>query len=511
MTGDVADAAVARDETTEVEKETLNGLVNGNDHNEENESAPEDNGVENAGEVNGTHDKEEQVAEVEEEMEDEEASTLGSGAVKTTDTVTDTQPVVDQAPTPPPTVSRTPSPEPEPEVLPVLATGLSIRFQSLQNVPHLRRSPSAPNFSASAPTLTDRSAPELRTTELPTFATPSPMGATRIPNIGDMGLGSRVAPSFPSQRMDSFSSSMPLSENSKSKQFNQRLDYMIGEFFTRQVAKLATSTPESVDRIHKIFTQRVREKLGQQVGKQWAHVTAQPEVDESAKEIDAMYDYFSQLEKMVEKQRMALQQLNEVEAELSLFYQQKGYQERDEEIGKNLVHMGVAYHQECKERVPVIASLDSYLDFIKIFKAKAIADSRDTIKSQKTARQEFDSYASKLGYLEERAIKASTRPPTPTFLSSRSKSTEDTVRYQEKELDQTRCRFQAAKTRYQVLSTQVIDKAGLLEMKRGVDFGAHIARVVDAHDAYARGHGHVVNDPYKRVEEEKLENGVADS
>ena len=37
-----------------------------------------------------------------------------------------------------------------------------------------------------------------------------------------------------------------------------------------------------------------------------------------------MYEYYSQLEKMVEKQRMALQQLNEVEAELSLFYQQKG-------------------------------------------------------------------------------------------------------------------------------------------------------------------------------------------
>lgn len=43
---------------------------------------------------------------------------------------------------------------------------------------------------------------------------------------------------------------------------------MVGEFFTRQVAKLATSTPESVDRMHKILTQRVREKLGQQVGKQ---------------------------------------------------------------------------------------------------------------------------------------------------------------------------------------------------------------------------------------------------
>lgn len=132
-----------------------------------------------------------------------------------------------------------------------------------------------------------------------------------------------------------------------------------------------------------------------------------------------------------------------------------------------------------KERMPVIASLDAYLAFIKTFRAKAINDSRDTVKSQKTARQEFDSYASKLGYLEEKTIRSAQKVQPMPFNPLRSKSSEDTIKYQERELDQTRTRFQAAKTRYQVLSTQVIDKAGLLEMKRGVDFGAYVEKVVE--------------------------------
>ncbi|TPX58975.1 hypothetical protein PhCBS80983_g02813 [Powellomyces hirtus] len=414
----------------------------------------------------------------EEEEEEAEEATLGSTILKPADTPTqESAPNVSDA-------IRSESPEYEPEVLPVLSIGLPARVSSLQ-IRQLHRSSSSPSISS---TKTDTSAPELRTTELPTFATPTPMAAVRFPVVGDLGMGARTPPTFVSSS-GMRDQGMPLSENSKSKQFNQRLDYMVGEFFTRQVAKLATSTPESVDRIQKLFSQRVREKLGQQVGKQWAHVTAQPEVDESAKEIEAMYSYFSQLEKMVEKQRSALQQLNEVEAELSLFYQQKGYQELHDDIGKNLVHLGVSYHQECKERVPVIASLDAYLAFLKTFKGKAINDSRDTIKLQKTARQEFDSYASRLGYLEEKNMRASSSSSsTSSFNPLRNKSSEDTAKYQEKELDQTRQRFQTAKTRYQVLSTQVIDKAGLLEMKRGVDFGAYVGRVVEAHDAYGARH-----------------------
>ncbi|KAJ3159158.1 hypothetical protein HDU86_002060 [Geranomyces michiganensis] len=415
--------------------------------------------------------------EEEGEEEEEEEGALGSTILRHAEAAGN---VISEEP-------RSESPEYEPEVLPVLSIGLPARVSSLQlqQQRQLKRAASSPAITTTA-ARTDTSAPELQTTELPTFATPTPMAAVRLPVVGDLGMGARTPPSFVSSA-GLREQGMPLGENSKSKQFNQRLDYMVGEFFTRQVSKIATSTPESVDRFQKIFSQRVREKLGQQMGKQWAHVTAQPEVDEAAKDIEAMYTYFSQLEKMVERQRSALQQLNEVEAELSLFYQQKGYQEQQEDISKNLIHLGVAYHQESKERIPVIGALDNYLAFLKVFKGKAIADSRDTIKLQKTARQEFDSYASRLGYLEEKNVRATTASSS-SFNPLRSKSNEDATRYQEKELDQTRQRFQGAKAKYQQLSTQVIDKAGLLEMKRGVDFGAYVARVVEANDAYNARH-----------------------
>jgi hypothetical protein len=57
----------------------------------------------------------------------------------------------------------------------------------------------------------------------------------------------------------------------------------------------------------------------------------------------------------------------------------------------------------------------------------------------------------------------------------------------EKDLEATRLRFQAAKSSYQNFSTQLIDKAGLLEMKRTIDFGTHLGRIRQMHDAFNRG------------------------
>ena len=125
-----------------------------------------------------------------------------------------------------------------------------------------------------------------------------------------------------------------------------------------------------------------------------------------------------------------------------------------------------------KERQPLLTSLEAFLSFIKTFNSKAIGDSLDTIKRQATARQELDSYGSKLGSLEEKRIKQITKTPTTA-------AGEDAIKYQEKDLVQTRARFQSAKERYQNLSTQVIDKAGLLEMKRGVDFASYLEKLVE--------------------------------
>ena len=47
----------------------------------------------------------------------------------------------------------------------------------------------------------------------------------------------------------------------------------------------------------------------------------------------------------------------------------------------------------------------------------------------------------------------------------------------EKELARQRTQFQESKTKYQQLSTSLIDKSGLLDMKKGVDFAAHLAKV----------------------------------
>ena len=47
----------------------------------------------------------------------------------------------------------------------------------------------------------------------------------------------------------------------------------------------------------------------------------------------------------------------------------------------------------------------------------------------------------------------------------------------EKELNGVRTKFQDAKNKYTSLSTSLIDKAGLLDLKKGVDFAAHIQKI----------------------------------
>ena len=47
----------------------------------------------------------------------------------------------------------------------------------------------------------------------------------------------------------------------------------------------------------------------------------------------------------------------------------------------------------------------------------------------------------------------------------------------EKELGKQRAQFHESKTKYQQLSTSLIDKSGLLDMKKGVDFAAHLKKV----------------------------------
>lgn len=144
-----------------------------------------------------------------------------------------------------------------------------------------------------------------------------------------------------------------------------------------------------------VFQQKIREKLGSH----WAHVTAQPEVDAAAKEVESMMAFFSKMEKMIEKQRDALAYLTETEAECSLYFQQLGFQESVESTRQHLVSLGISYHHVCKQRQSLLLSLDTFIQFISNFRTKAIQDSLDTKQRQIAARQELDSFGSKVSFV----------------------------------------------------------------------------------------------------------------
>jgi hypothetical protein len=108
---------------------------------------------------------------------------------------------------------------------------------------------------------------------------------------------------------------------------------------------------------------------------------------------EEMNSFYSQLEKMLEKQLTALKALVQSETELSLFYQQKGYQEHDPQshCGKDLLHLGSLYHDQ---RVPfhtqLMNAVERFLGEVKTFRSKAIGDTLDSIKRHATFKNDLD-------------------------------------------------------------------------------------------------------------------------
>ncbi|KAJ3101506.1 hypothetical protein HDU97_001321 [Phlyctochytrium planicorne] len=248
------------------------------------------------------------------------------------------------------------------------------------------------------------------------------------------------------------------------------------------MSKIALNTPHSIESNFRIFQQRIKEKMG---GKQAGtiHVTSQPEVDEAVKDVEDMFAYFSELAKLQEKQLAQLKALNETEQELALFFQQKGYQEKVEDISAMSIDIGKAYSEGVKNRAAVIQSMEGFGEFVKTFRNKAIQDSIDTLKKQETARVEFDSFAAKLdGLTRSSSVPATTilgkeLPPVLQDTSGMSPA--------EKELEHARVQFQVSRTRYQNLSTAIMDKAVLLEMKRDVDFRLQLEKIVRIREGLA--------------------------
>ena len=143
--------------------------------------------------------------------------------------------------------------------------------------------------------------------------------------------------------------------------------------------------------------------------------------------------------------------------------------------------LGSAYQDVCKQRQTLLTTIETFIQFAVNFRTKIIQDSLDTKDRQVLARQELDSYGSKLGQLEERKLKAYAKAAKS---GSSSSKTADFSNPMEKELELTRIKFHEAKAKYTTLSTQVIDKAGMLRLKMAVDFALQRETLNNAYRAY---------------------------
>ena len=95
--------------------------------------------------------------------------------------------------------------------------------------------------------LTDTFTPSPRGSVIPEFATATPVPHVPLPHTATVDQ-QHLQPPMPYPPAISRTESNPLDENSKSKQFNARTDFMISEFFSRQVARLTMGAPGALER-----------------------------------------------------------------------------------------------------------------------------------------------------------------------------------------------------------------------------------------------------------------------
>ncbi|KAJ3064903.1 hypothetical protein HDU98_011683 [Podochytrium sp. JEL0797] len=261
-------------------------------------------------------------------------------------------------------------------------------------------------------------------------------------------------------------------QTDKRQNFIDRFDVAVTEFLQKGKSTVALHTPAKVESNFRIFRQWSKEKLTSPSADEPSnHITTQPEVDEAGDEVKAMSVYFTEIGDLVAKHAQQLKALNETEAAMALFFQQKGYQEKMEEISSMSIDIGKTYSANVQTRAAQVHAMEQFSEFVQTFKNKAIADSVETIDKQHVARIEFDAFANKIVLLQ-RTVSLS----GSTVLGKELPPTLDLTPV-EKEFEHAKQQFLAAKNKYQNLSTAVIDKAVLLEMKRDVDYRVQLEKV----------------------------------
>ncbi|KAJ3091790.1 hypothetical protein HK102_013435 [Quaeritorhiza haematococci] len=223
------------------------------------------------------------------------------------------------------------------------------------------------------------------------------------------------------------------------------------------------------------------------MGSKAIHVADDPEVERACETIRGLNAFYTDLEKALDRQLNALKLLNHAEGELSLFYNQKGYQEnRQEGLGSMFLQLGEQYRDvRIKERQVLIAGLETFIGDVKTFRTKAIADSLESMKKQINARIELDSFATKYNDLLLKVNKGPDATNSSTDILSLTGTEPIDVNGVQpsllKQLESARSQFVSVKAKYEKLSKTIIDKAMMLQTKRDTDLRDQMRKFVLAH------------------------------
>lgn len=224
----------------------------------------------------------------------------------------------------------------------------------------------------------------------------------------------------------------------------------------------------------KVGAQRWKSVFGEQASFQ---VTRTPEVDGAVKKIKNMEQYYFALEKSLSAYSKSLKNYGEMEGDMARFWLEQGFKEGENHLRTPQIDLGNAQQAAAKEILQCHAVVDNVRNAISTMLKNAIADAADTAKRQESARQEMDGFATKLQAVFEKANERAEKA------AKTGKASSDPGK-EIKEIEAAKAQFEAAKEKYARLTTQLLDKADMLEAKRTSDIPEQVGALKRAGHNY---------------------------
>jgi len=216
-----------------------------------------------------------------------------------------------------------------------------------------------------------------------------------------------------------------------------------------------------------VFNQAFKEQVNAQFGFFQPVKTVDPKVEEAITQLAKLKRYIKQSEDSVKKMINGMKTTMEAQQQFSVISKDAKIKRDDTNLKKKLSLISESLGSNSKDiECLYLPAMENFYDWLKTFLDKAISDAEESVIKYNNVRTEMDTISQIITQTKERIAEEIAGSQEQRRLSLLLKEHEQT--------------YKIKKSRYDLLSDQVIQKVELLETKRKADMPNYIQSMYDS-------------------------------